>query len=267
MTADFDDEKLWADGPLCPTRARGLAGIPLGEPLNDADAIAHAHAEFHGLPSAMIYSVCAWPHCNFWEVRSFLQSNPHRPPLLPLDEIREAHGRFHSLPGALLDDEENPEVCDFDAIAQLLTNTASTETPRTPTSDSTTDRQRWPAGQSATMPAVSSTLSPPSSTPTGRGPRWPRPALAASDLHLLGDRPLSHPVDGHRNPVTYPSAGVRTCACGCGVDVVGSRVFLPGHDQRAIHDRIAQEWGTTLEFVEWFDETYGNPRASAPSEA
>jgi hypothetical protein len=66
-------------------------------------------------------------------------------------------------------------------------------------------------------------------------------------------------VDAHRNPVTYLATGVRTCACGCGADVAGNRVFLPGHDQRAIHDRIAQEWGTTLKFIEWFDDIYGNP--------
>lgn len=74
------------------------------------------------------------------------------------------------------------------------------------------------------------------------------------------DALIGQPVDGHRNPVTYPSSGVRACACGCGGEVAGNRAFLPGHDQRAIHDRIAQEWGTTLGFVQWFDRTYGNPR-------
>lgn len=76
------------------------------------------------------------------------------------------------------------------------------------------------------------------------------------------DALIGQPVDGFRNPVTYvtaPLSAVRTCACGCGGDVTGGRAFLPGHDQRAIHERITQEWGTTLGFIEWFDGTYGVP--------
>lgn len=54
--------------------------------------------------------------------------------------------------------------------------------------------------------------------------------------------------DRHRNPVTYVADPVeqRTCACGCDGPVTGGRVFLPGHDQRAIHERIARQWGDTL---------------------
>lgn len=77
------------------------------------------------------------------------------------------------------------------------------------------------------------------------------------------DALIGQPVDTHRNPVTYgpdPSSEPRSCACGCGGDVPDNRAFLPGHDQRAIHDRIAREWGTTLAFINWFDTTYGNPR-------
>lgn len=91
-------------------------------------------------------------------------------------------------------------------------------------------------------------------------------ASGAADYDSL----IGQAVDGHRNPVTYGlnlSDTTRTCACGCGGDVAGNRVFLPGHDQRAIHDRITQEWGTTLGFVEWFDDTYGNPRDLAPAQA
>src|SRR4051794_15146255 len=48
-------------------------------------------------------------------------------------------------------------------------------------------------------------------------------------------------LDGFRNPVTYmadhPLDRPRTCACDCGGVVTGARQFLPGHDQRAIHDR------------------------------
>lgn len=65
--------------------------------------------------------------------------------------------------------------------------------------------------------------------------------------------------DRHRNPVTYADDPVdqRTCACGCGGVVTGGRVFLPGHDQRAVHERIARQWGDTLRFIQWFDNEYG----------
>jgi hypothetical protein len=68
--------------------------------------------------------------------------------------------------------------------------------------------------------------------------------------------------DRHRNPVTYVADPVdqRTCACGCGGRVTGGRVFLPGHDQRAVHERIARQWGDTLGFIAWFDNEYGTDR-------
>jgi hypothetical protein len=70
---------------------------------------------------------------------------------------------------------------------------------------------------------------------------------------------IGRPVDAHRNPVTYmddPGRGAKTCACGCGESVTGKSDFLPGHDQRAIHERIARQWEDTLGFIEWFDATY-----------
>lgn len=48
-----------------------------------------------------------------------------------------------------------------------------------------------------------------------------------------------------------------TCPCGCGQAVRKENRFVPGHDQKAIHERIAQQWGNTVGFIEWFDETYG----------
>jgi hypothetical protein len=44
------------------------------------------------------------------------------------------------------------------------------------------------------------------------------------------------------------------CACGCGAVAVRGD-FAPGHDQRAIHDRI-RKVGTVREFIEWFDRTW-----------
>jgi hypothetical protein len=68
--------------------------------------------------------------------------------------------------------------------------------------------------------------------------------------------------DRHRNPVTYIDDPIdqRTCGCGCGEPVSGGRLFLPGHDQRAVHERIARQWGDTLGFITWFDNEYGAAR-------
>ena len=73
-------------------------------------------------------------------------------------------------------------------------------------------------------------------------------------------------LDQFRNPVTYvdnhPLDQPRTCACGCEGIVAGARQFLPGHDQRAIRDRITDGWGSTVAFIRWFDTTY---RESLPA--
>jgi hypothetical protein len=73
-------------------------------------------------------------------------------------------------------------------------------------------------------------------------------------------RLVGSPAPDHfRNPVTYFSesgAAAPVCACGCGETVSGSRAFVPGHDQKAIHARISKQWGSTLGFIEWFDTTY-----------
>ena len=73
------------------------------------------------------------------------------------------------------------------------------------------------------------------------------------------DALIGQAVDHHRNPVSYPPTTLKSCGCGCGEEVASGRAFISGHDQRAIHERIAQEWGTTLAFVEWFDSIYGKP--------
>jgi hypothetical protein len=80
------------------------------------------------------------------------------------------------------------------------------------------------------------------------------------------DALIGQSVDHHRNPVTYLEAA-RRCGCGCGGEVTGNRMFRAGHDQRAIHSRIAQQWGTTLQFIDWFDRTYGTSSAEKSSAA
>lgn len=71
--------------------------------------------------------------------------------------------------------------------------------------------------------------------------------------------------DSFRNPITYPPDPGKsdTCACGCGAPVPGRRNFVPGHDQRAVHARIAARWGSTIAFLDWFDDTYGRPDSAA----
>jgi hypothetical protein len=64
------------------------------------------------------------------------------------------------------------------------------------------------------------------------------------------------PIRGNRNPVGYfdDVADRRPCACGCG-QVLVKGDFASGHDQRAIHERIARI-GSVRDFVDWFDCTY-----------
>ena len=42
------------------------------------------------------------------------------------------------------------------------------------------------------------------------------------------------------------------CACGCG-QVILKGVWVPGHDHRAIHSRIAQDHGSVAAFIDWYD--------------
>lgn len=69
------------------------------------------------------------------------------------------------------------------------------------------------------------------------------------------------PVASARNPITYfdSSHDTRLCGCGCGEPVAGGW-FLAGHDQKALHARVAKI-GTVREFLDWFDRTYTGPAA------
>ncbi len=70
------------------------------------------------------------------------------------------------------------------------------------------------------------------------------------------------PVDKSQNPVQYfDSPFDRTmCACNCESEVPSGRDFLPGHDQRAIHDRVKLVGGV-LPFMAWFDKTWATPQS------
>jgi hypothetical protein len=66
-----------------------------------------------------------------------------------------------------------------------------------------------------------------------------------------------------RNPIRYWSPRtVNVCGCGCGEAT--EREFLPGHDQRAIHERISRAFRSVSEFLVWFDGQFP-PKQPDPS--
>ncbi|WP_435592104.1 hypothetical protein [Nocardia sp. bgisy118] len=49
-------------------------------------------------------------------------------------------------------------------------------------------------------------------------------------------------------------AGFRGRPCGCGCAEISTRDFLPGHDVRAMQDRVRRMFaGSALEFIRWVD--------------
>ena len=96
--------------------------------------------------------------------------------------------------------------------------------------------------------------------PTSRGNRSVVNGKILQAGHPVYDKYVGKPspVQGVRNPVTYFDDDVdgQPCRCGCGGSVTGGD-FLPGHDQRAIHDRISQI-GTVADFLHWFDIVRGH---------
>jgi hypothetical protein len=69
-----------------------------------------------------------------------------------------------------------------------------------------------------------------------------------------------------RNPITYFESeyAARVCGCGCGAEVTLG-YFLPGHDQKALHDRVAKI-GTVHDFILWFDEIYESSQEADPGD-
>lgn len=77
-----------------------------------------------------------------------------------------------------------------------------------------------------------------------------QPGDRVHDIYVGGPAP----VHGVRNPVTYvddPRFDRKACACGCGEEITRGD-WVPGHDQRALHQRIAQV-GSVKQFIDWFD--------------
>jgi hypothetical protein len=66
-----------------------------------------------------------------------------------------------------------------------------------------------------------------------------------------------------RNPVTYFDSvvGGWPCGCGCGEEIFAGE-FVRGHEQTALHQRIAQI-GTIPEFLRWFDAVWAGTKPTA----
>jgi hypothetical protein len=96
--------------------------------------------------------------------------------------------------------------------------------------------------------------------------RWwtdPGSGRHAFDGRIL---PLGHPVHDRyvgrpatapsRNPIHYmpdPDDPFGTCRCGCRQATNG--IWVSGHDQRAIHDRIRRDFGGDVAaFIDWYDQ-------------
>lgn len=65
---------------------------------------------------------------------------------------------------------------------------------------------------------------------------------------------------GARNPITYieSQVGGWYCRCGCGTEIFSGE-FVRGHDQTALHQRVAKI-GTITEFLRWFDAVHAGAK-------
>jgi hypothetical protein len=98
------------------------------------------------------------------------------------------------------------------------------------------------------------------------GGKWAIVGDILAPGNAVHDQLVGQPIlDAYRNPVTYvdhPAELARRCACGCGEEVNGTRMFQPGHDQRAVYKRITARWGGVAGFLAWFDQEYGSVDAT-----
>lgn len=101
--------------------------------------------------------------------------------------------------------------------------------------------------------------------PNPRGRRDKKAAIgcALEPGHPANEYFIGRVIKGDRNPVSYiddpeprPKPEPQYCACGCGTQVTTSKRFVAGHDQKAVHERIARQWDGAVGFIEWFDATY-----------
>jgi hypothetical protein len=93
----------------------------------------------------------------------------------------------------------------------------------------------------------------------GADGRWTFVGTVLKAGHPVFDEFVGQPAPNgaQQNPITYFDSVLEHsgCACGCGELVPPTREFVSGHDQRAIHDRVAKV-GSVREFLDWFDVTW-----------
>lgn len=177
-TSEFEDEGPRAGGLMCPSCAAHVADPSRSEGLNDDDLLAHQHAVFHDSPDTLLYRLCPWELCDFWEIGVFLRTSANRPAIRADDEIREAHGRFHYLPGALLDDDEDDfELCEFYPVAQMLVGRCDTGESAENLHERFHDRPAIFAGQ----PECSDPGCPFGEVAAFVATQWARPPLSCAD--------------------------------------------------------------------------------------
>jgi hypothetical protein len=67
-----------------------------------------------------------------------------------------------------------------------------------------------------------------------------------------------NPIAYARNLPEEEGFLLRDCLCGCGAQM--RRAFAPGHDQRAINDRVARYFGgSAAAFIQWIDANTPEP--------
>ena len=73
--------------------------------------------------------------------------------------------------------------------------------------------------------------------------------------HPVYDAFVGKPAVATRNPIRYAPSELDLTPCRCGCGEPARRAFLPGHDQRALHERV-NLLGSVAKFCDWFDATY-----------
>jgi hypothetical protein len=73
--------------------------------------------------------------------------------------------------------------------------------------------------------------------------------------HPVYDAFVGEPAQATRNPVRYEPSELDLTACRCGCGEPARLSFLPGHDQRALHERV-NKLGSVAKFCDWFDKAY-----------
>ncbi|MGV9713339.1 hypothetical protein ACWDTI_22045 [Gordonia sp. NPDC003424] len=79
------------------------------------------------------------------------------------------------------------------------------------------------------------------------------------------DRLINTTIEPFRNPVRYIVDDVADsiCLCGCETELPPGRRWVPGHDQRALHDRVTRGWRSVENFIRWYDTESGRPAVGA----